>query len=142
MSGGVAAHSGDSAGGAGADGVGVATGMFSGDGNGAIGSTNDGIFVVKGICFTKVDDEAGVLGTARERDSSAGLNAEGRVGLGVGNTGFGGGGVAPAAPDINAARRGCGAAGVGLSANICGIGHGTNVIFDFLFGVLANDERS
>jgi hypothetical protein len=64
------------------------------------------------------------------------------VGLGVWGARFRGGGTASAAPDIDGARRGSGAASVGLSANACEIGPGANVILDSIFGFLANDETS
>ena len=142
MSFGVAAHAVDRTGGAGADGVGVATRMFGGDGDGTIRAANDGAFVVKGIVLTEINDETGVLGTGRKSDSGADLNAEGLVALGVGDTRFRGGVAASAAPDIDGARRGRGATSVGLSTNACGIGRGANVIFDLLLGLLAHDEAS
>jgi len=116
--------------------------MFGGDGDETIRAATDGTFVVKGIVFAEVDDETGVPGAGGESDVGADLNAERLVGLGVGGTRFRGGGAASAAPDIDGARRGSGAASVGLSANASGIGPGANVIFDSLFGFLANDETS
>jgi hypothetical protein len=41
--------------------------------------------------------------------------------------------------NIYDARRGSGSARVGRCASACGIGHGANVIFDFI-GVFANDN--
>src|SRR5258708_30092560 len=78
---GVAAHPVDGAGGASADGVGVAAGMLGGDGNGAIRAAYDRAFMIEGIASAEVDDKAGVLGTARKCDGGAHLNTEGFVGL-------------------------------------------------------------
>ena len=142
LSGRVAAHAVNGAGGASADGIGVATRMFGGDGDGAICASDDRTFVVKGIVLTEVDNETGVFGTGRENDGGAYLNAERFVGFCVGDTRFRVGVVASAAPDIDGARRGRGAASAGLGANACGIGRGANAIFDFLLGVLANNETS
>ena len=138
----VAAHAVDGARGASTDGVGVAARMFGGDGDRAICAANDGTFVVKRIGTPEVDDETGVLGTRGESDASANLNTESFVGLGVGDTRCRGGEGASAAPDIDCAGRGTGAAGVGRRADACGIGRGANVILDFLFGLLANVETS
>lgn len=139
---GIAAHAHDRTGGASANGIGVATWVFGRDGNRAIRAADDGAIVVKGVVLAEINDKTRVLGTSGESDGGADLNAEGFVGLGVRDTRFRGGGVASAAPDIDGARRGSGAAGVGLGANACLIGHRANVIFDFLFGFLADDEAS
>jgi hypothetical protein len=136
LSGRVATHAVNGAGCAGADGIGVATRMFSGDGYGAICASNDGTFMVKGIIFTEVDDESGVFGTAGESDGGADLDAERFVAFRVGDARCRGGVVPSAAPDIDGARRGSGPASVGLGANACGIRRGANVIFGFLLGVL------
>ena len=138
----VAAHAVDRAGGAGADGVGVATRMFGGDGDGTIRAADDGTFVVKRIVLTEVNDETDALGTGRKRYGGAHLNAESFVGLGVGDARFRGCVVVSAAPDVDGARRGNRAASVGLSTKACGIGRGANVIFDLLLGLLAHDETS
>jgi len=137
---GVAAHAIHRAGGASAKRIGVATWMFGDDGDGTIRAANDGTLVVKGVVLTEVNNETGVLGTSGESDGGADLNAERRVGFGVGETRFRGGVVAPAAPDVDNARRRSGAASVGLSADACGIGRGANVILNLLLGALANDE--
>lgn len=142
LTGRVAAHAANGAGGASADGIVIATRMFGGDGDRAICAANNGTFVVKGIVLTEVDDETGVFGTGGESDGSADLNAERFIGFCVRDTRFRGGVVASATPDIDGARRGSGAASAGLGANACGIGRGANAIVDFLFGVLANNETS
>jgi hypothetical protein len=116
--------------------------MFGGDGDGAIRSARDGTFMVKGIVFAEVNDETDVPGAGDKSDGGADLNAERFVGLGVWGARFRGGGTASAAPDIDGARRGSGAASVGLSANACEIGPGANVILDSIFGFLASDETS
>jgi len=136
----VAAHAANGAGGASADGIGVATRMLGDDGDGAICAANDGTFMVKGIVLTEVDDETGVFGTGGESDGGADLNAERFVGFCVKDTRFRGSVVASAAPDIDGARRGNRAASVGFGANACGIGRGANAIFDFLLRVLPDDE--
>ena len=132
----------DGAGGASADGISVATRMFGGDSNGAFRAARDGTLVVKGIVFAKIDDKTDVLRTGGESDSGANFNTESFVGLCSWDTRFRGGITAAAPPDINGARRGRGAATVGLRANTCGIGRGANVIFDFLLGFLAIDETT
>ena len=114
--------------------------MFGGNGDGAICAANDGTFMVKGIVLTEVDDEAGVLGTGGESNRGANLNAECFVGFRIGDTWFRGGVVVSAAPDIDDARRGSGAASDGLGANARGIGRGANAIFDFLLRVLPDEE--
>lgn len=63
LSDGVAAHAVDRARGASTDGILVATGVFGGDGDGTIRAANDRTFVVKGVVFTEVNHETGVLGT-------------------------------------------------------------------------------
>lgn len=138
MSFGVAAHAIDRAGGASADRIRVATWMFGGDGDGTIGATNDRTFVGKRIRLAEVNDEASVFGTGGESDGGADFNAEGFVGLGVGDTRSSGCVSASATPDIDGARRGSGTTSVGLRANACEIGCRANVILDILFGLLAN----
>ena len=139
---GVAAHPVDGAGGASADGVGVAAGMLGGEGNGAIRAAYDGALVIEGIGSAEVDDEAGVLGTARKCDGGAHLNTEGFVGLGIGNARGRGGIGTPATPDVDGAGRGSGTARVGCGTNTGPIGSRADVALDFLRGVLANDEIS
>src|SRR6516162_11516253 len=80
---GIAAHSVDGAGSASANGVGVAAGMLGDHGDGSIGTAHDRPFVVKWIGAAEVNNEAGILGTAHERDASSNFNAEGFVLLGV-----------------------------------------------------------
>ena len=138
----VAAHAVDRAGGAGADGVGVATRMFGGDGDGTIRAAANGTFVVKRIVLAEVNDETDALGTGRKRYGGAHLNAESFVGLGVGDARFRGCVVVSAAPDVDGARRGNRAASVGLSTKACGIGRGANVILDVRLGLLANVDTS
>jgi hypothetical protein len=58
---GVAAHGVDGAGGASANGVGVAAGMLRDDGDGTVGAAHDGTFVIEGIGVAEVNDEAGVF---------------------------------------------------------------------------------
>jgi len=137
---GVTAHAVDRAGGASAHGIGVAAWVFGRDGDRAIRAADDGAIVVKGVVLAKIDDKTRVLGTGGESDGGADLNAKGFVGLGVGDTRCSGSVAASAAPDINGARRGSGAASVSVSAYACWIGRRANVILDFLFGFLANDE--
>jgi len=138
----VAAHAVDRAGGAGADGIRIATRMFGGDGNRFIRAARDGTFVVKRIVLAEVNDETDAPGTGRKGYGGAHLNAESFVGLDVGDARFCGRVVVSAAPDVDGARRGRGTAGVGLSTNTCGIGRRANVIFDFLLGFLTIDETS
>ena len=142
LSDGVAAHAVDGARGASADRICIATRMFGSDGNSALRAARDGTFVVKGIVFAKVDDKADVLRIGGERHSGADFNAEGFVGLSVGDTRLSGGVSASAAPDIDGARRGNGTTSVGLRANACGIRRRANVIFDLLLGLLAPDKTS
>jgi len=142
LSDGVAAHAVDRAGSASADGIGVATRMFSRDGYGTICAANDGTFVVKGIFLPEIDDETRVLGTSGESDGGADLNAKWLVGLSIRETRFRGGVTSSAAPYINCAGQRNRTTLVGLSANTCGSGRGANVIFDFLFSFLAKEEIS
>ena len=140
MSVGVAAHAIHRAGGASANRIGVTTWMFGGDVDGTIRAANDGTLVVKGVVLTEVNNETGVLRTSGESDGGADLNAERRVGFGVGETRFRGGVVASAASDVDNARRRSGAASVGLSADACGIGRRANVILNLFFSILTDDE--
>jgi hypothetical protein len=114
--------------------------MFGDDGDGSISAAHDGAFVVEGIGAAEVDHEAGVFGTAHEGYGGSDFNAEGFVLLGIWNARFCGGEGALAAPDIDRARRRSGATGVGGGTNTGGIGGGADVVFNFLFGVLADDE--
>ena len=139
---GVAAHPVDGAGGASADGVGVAAGMLGGDDNGAIRAAYDSAFMIEGIDGAEADNKAGVLGTARKCDGGAYLNTEGFVGLGIGNAGGRGGIRTPATSDVDGAGRGSGTARVGCGTNTGPIGSRAGVALDFLRGVLANDEIS
>ena len=139
---GIATHAIDGAGGAGANGVGVATGMLGGNADGTISATHDRAFVVKWIGAAEVNDEAGILGTARKGDGGTNFNAEGSVGLGIGNVGGRRGIGAPAAPDVDGADGGSGTARVRRGTNACRIGSRANIILDFLFGVLAVKETS
>jgi hypothetical protein len=136
----VAAHAIDCAGDASSDGVGVAAGMLSGHCDGAIGTAYDGAFMIEGIGATEVDDEPGVLRTAHKSNGGACFNAEGFVGLGVGNARSRSGIGAPAALDVDGAGRGSRTAGVGCRANTSRIGSRADVALNFLFSVLANDE--
>src|SRR6266550_2895528 len=123
-------------------GVGVAAGMLGGEGNGAIRAAYDGALVIEGIGSAEVDDEAGVLGTARKCDGGAHLNTGGFVGLGIGNARGRGGIGTPATPDVDGAGRGSGTARVGCGTNTGPIGSRADVALDFLRDVLANDEIS
>src|SRR5260370_18789754 len=140
LGGGIATHAVDGAGGTSTNGVGVAAGMLSSDGDGTIGPTHDGTFVIKGIGAAEVDDEASVLRTAHKGDRGADFNAEGFVGLGVGNIGGSGRVGTLAALDVDGARRGSGTAGVRRGTNASSIRSRANVAFDFLLGVAASDD--
>lgn len=137
---GIAAHAVDCACGASTDGVSVAAGMLGGNGDGTISATHDRALVVKWIGAAEVNDEAGILGTAHERDARSNFNAERFVRLGVGNVGRSGGVRALVALDVDGARRRGGAASVGRGANAGRIGSRAHVAFDFLLGVAASDE--
>lgn len=120
---GVAAHAVDSPGSASANGIGVAAGMLGSNGDGSISAAHDGALVIKGIGATEVNHEAGIPGTAHERDARSNLDAERFVGFGVGNTGRGGGVRSLVTLDVDGARRRGGAAGVGRGANAGRIGN-------------------
>ena len=136
----LAAHAVDGAGGASANGVGVAPGKFGSDGDGTISAAHDGALVIEGVGAAEVNDEAGVLRGAGESDGGADLNAEGFVGLGVGNAGRSGGIGPLAALDVDGAGRGSGAASVSLRTDTGGIGSRADVTLNFLLSILANDE--
>jgi hypothetical protein len=119
---GVAAHAVDGAGSASANGIGVTARMLGGNGDGTISAAHDRAFMVKGIGAAEVNDEARVLGTAHKRDAGSNFNAEGFVGLGVGNARGSGGVRALVALDVDGARRRGGTASVGRGANTSGIG--------------------
>lgn len=114
--------------------------MLGDDGDGAISAAHDGAFVIEGIGAAKVDDEAGVFGTAHEGDGGSDFNAEGFVLLGVGDAGFCGGESALAAPDVDGTGRRCGATSVSGGTNAGRIGGGADVALNFLFGVFADHE--
>jgi hypothetical protein len=137
----IAAHAIDGSGDASSDRVGVAAGMLGRDCDRAIGTSYDGAFVIEGIGTTEVDDEPGVLRTAHKSNSGPCFNAEGFVGLGVGNARGRSGIGAPAALDVDGAGRGSRTAGVGCGTNTSRIGSRADVVLNFLFfGVLADDE--
>ena len=119
---------------------GVATRMFSRDGYGTICAANDGTFVVKGIFLPEINDETGVFGTGGESDGGTDLNAKGLVGLSIRETRFRRGVTSSAASYINCAGQRNRTTCLALSANALGIGRGANVIFDFLFSFLAEEE--
>jgi len=119
---GVAAHAVDRAGSASANGIGVAAGMLCGNADGTISATHDRAFVVKWVGAAEVNDEAGILGTAHERDARSNLDAERFVGLGVWNVGRSGGVRPLVALDVDGASRRGGAARVGRGANAGRIG--------------------
>ena len=77
---GIATNTVDSASGACTNGVGVAAGMLSSDGDGTIGATHDGAFVIKGMGAAEINEEARVFGAAHKGDGRADFNAEGLVG--------------------------------------------------------------
>jgi len=136
----IAAHAINGSGDASSDGVGVAAGMLGGDCDRAIGTSYDGAFVIEGIGSTEVDDEPGVLRTAHKSNSGPCFNAEGFVGLGVGNARGRSGIRAPAALDVDGAGRGSRTAGVGCGTNTSRIRSRADVALNFLFSVLADDE--
>ena len=138
MSLGVATHTVDGARDARAHGVAVTTRMLGRDSDRPFRAANNGTLVVKRIRLVEVDDETGVFGPCRESDGGTDLYAERFVGFGTGDTRRRCGVGALASSDIYDARRGSGSARVGRCASGCGIGHGANVIFDFV-GVFAND---
>ena len=137
---GIAAHAVDGAGSASANGAGVAAGMLGDHGDGSIGAAHDRPFVVKWIGAAEVNNEAGILGTAHERDASSNFNAEGFVLLGVGDARFCGCVGTLAAPDVDRAGRRRGSACVGNCTNASRIRSRANVAFDFLLSVAASDE--
>ena len=114
--------------------------MLGDHGDGTIGAAHDGAFMVKGIGTTEVNHEAGVFGATHKSDCGADLNAEGLVGLGIGDARGSGGVGALVALDVYGAGRRDGAASVGSGANAGGIGGLADVILDFLFAVLANNK--
>ena len=116
--------------------------MLGGYGDGAVGATYDGTFVVERIFAAKVDDETGVFGTARKSDGCAHFNAEGFVGLGARNARRGRGIGATAAPDVDGARRRSRTAGIRFRTNTGRIRIRTNIALNFLLGVLTGDETS
>ncbi len=137
---GIAAHAVNGAGSTSANGVGVATGMLGGDGDGTIGAAHDSALVIEGIGVAEIDDKAGVFRATHKGNSRANFNAKRFVGLGVGNARRSGGVGALVALDVDGAGRRGGAASVGRGANAIRIGGRANVAFDFLFGVAASDE--
>ena len=139
---GVAAHAVDGTGGASADGIGIAARMFGGDGDRAIRAAYDGAFVIERIGAAEVDDEAGILGTAHKRNAGADFDAEGFVGLSIGNAGSRGGTGRPAALDVDGAGRGSGTARVLRCANACWIGSRADIVLEFLLRVFPGRETS
>ena len=91
--------------------------MFGSEGDGTISAAHDTACVIEGVGAAEVNDEAGVLRGAGERDGGADLNTEGFVGLGVGNAGRCGGIGTLAAFDVDGAGRGSGAACVRCGTN-------------------------
>jgi len=139
---GIAAHAVDGAGSASTNRIGVAAGMFGDDSDGTIRTAHDGTLVIEGIGAAEVNNEAGILGSAHESDAGANFNAEGFVFLGTGNA-WGRGGVGTlAALYVDGTGRRSRATGVSRGANASGIGSRTDVVLDFVFGVLAIDEAS
>lgn len=137
---GVAAHAVDGAGSACTNRIGVAAGMFGDDSDGTIRTAHDGALVIERIGAAEVNNEAGVLGSAHKSNAGAHFNAEGFVFLGTGNA-WGRSGVGTlAALDVDGTGRRSRAASVGRGANASGIGSRTDVVFDFVLGVLAIDE--
>lgn len=118
---GVTAHPVDSAGGASSDGIGVAARMLGRDGDRAIGTAQDGTFVIERIVGAEVDDKAGAPRAAHKSDGSADFNTEGFVGLGVRNIGRRSGIGASAAPDVDGTRRRSRTACVRCATNACRI---------------------
>jgi hypothetical protein len=138
----VAAHAVDRAGRASADGVGVATRMLGGDGNGAIRAAYDGALMIEWVGAAVIDHEARVLGIAHKGHGRPHLNTEGFVGLGVWNTRSCGGIRTPAAPDVDGAGRRSGTTCVRCGTDFGGIGSRADIVLNFLFCVLANNEAS
>ena len=116
--------------------------MFGGDGNGTIGAAYDGTFVIEGIGAAEVDDEAGIPGITHKGDGGANFDAEGFVGLSVGNARSRGCIGTPASPDVDGAGRGRGTARVRPDANTFGIGSRAYVALNFLLRVLPDHETS
>lgn len=101
-------------------------GMLSSDGEGTIGATHDGTFVIKGIAAAENHDEARVFGATRHRgDGRADFNS--LVGLGVGSARRSGGIDPLAALDVDGARRGSGTAGVRRGQMLAGLDTQTDV---------------
>ena len=115
--------------------------MLGGHGNGTIGAANDGTFVIKGVGAAEVDDEAGIPGITHKGDGGSNFDAEGFVGLSVGNARRRSCIVTPASPDVDGAGGG-GTARVRPSANTFGIGSRAYVTLNFLFCILADHETS
>src|ERR1700739_2497682 len=106
--------------------------MLGGHGNGTIGAANDGTFVIKGVGAAEVDDEAGIPRITHKGDGGTNLDAEGFVGLGVGNARRRGCIGTPASPDVDGAGRGRGTARVRPDANTFGVGSRAYVALNFL----------